>query len=148
MNKAFVKEPEQSTAAQCPRCGSLGIAVGEATLDAQLAPEARQTIGDSAFFCPFPTCEAAYFDLFERVVPVAALAHPVYPKDPDAPICPCFGFTREAIEQDLAEGGVRRTRELIEKAKSSAARCLTQAPDGRSCVAEVQRYYMQRRGQA
>ena len=29
---------------------------------------------------------------------------PVYPKDPDAPICACFGLTRLDIEADVREG--------------------------------------------
>ncbi|HEX4131676.1 MAG TPA: hypothetical protein VHZ24_16690 [Pirellulales bacterium] len=148
MNKAFVKEPDTTVTAQCPRCGSLGVAVGEATLDAHLPGPTRQMLGDAAFFCPYPTCEVAYFDAFERTVPVEALAEPVYPKDPAAPICPCFGFTCAVVDQDIAEGSVQRTRALIEKARSPEARCATRAADGRSCVAEVQRYYMHHRPQA
>lgn len=146
MNKAFVREPEDTGNAYCPRCRSLGISVREETMAAQLRPEAQEQLGDVAWFCPFPTCEVAYFDLFERVVTVDALIRPVYPKNSEAPLCPCFGFTAEDIEQDLAEGGVARTRALVEKSKTAEAHCVTASPTGHSCVAEVQRYYMQRRG--
>ena len=43
----------------------------------------------------------AYFDAFERAILSADLTKPVYPKDPDAPICACFGLTRRDIEQDV-----------------------------------------------
>ena len=54
---------------------------------------------------------------------------------------------RDDIEADLAEGGVRRTKECVTRAKSSEARCKTLAASGRSCVTEVQRYYMKRRSE-
>jgi len=59
--------------------------------------------------------------------------------------CPsetCFGFGREEIEADVREGVATRTRALIERAKSSEARCSKMAPNGQSCVPAVQRYFM------
>jgi hypothetical protein len=85
----------------------------------------------------------AYFDGFERVVLAADLQRPVYPKDPNAPICACFGLTRTEIEQDVREGVVTRIKAVLEKAKSPAARCTQLAANGRPCVALVQKYYMQ-----
>ncbi len=145
MNKAFVKEPEQTASANCPRCGSLGMAVGEETLAAHLNETHRAAIANAAYFCPWPTCGVAYFDVFERTVPVDALLTPAWPKDSEAPICACFGFTTDEIDQDIAEDTVERTRALVEKAKSSRAQCLTKAASGHSCIADVQRYYMQHR---
>jgi hypothetical protein len=88
----------------------------------------------------------AYFDIFERTIRTEALRHPVYPKDPQAPICACFGLTADDVEADIAEGGVRRVRAIIDKAKGPEAHCRTAAASGQSCVGEVQRYYMKRRG--
>jgi hypothetical protein len=144
MNKAFVREPDDTGAGYCPRCGSLGVAVGAETLQAQLGDEAKQ-LADAAFYCPYPKCDVAYFDRFERIAIADKLAHSAYPKDAVAPICNCFGFTTAEIDADLNEGGVARTKALIAKTKTPAAHCLTAQPDGRSCAAEVQRYYM--RGQ-
>ena len=147
MNKAFVREPE-ATHDYCPRCGARGLAVGEETLQAFLGPEARGQLAQSASFCPTPTCEVAYFDVLERFVLVSALRTPVYPKDPGAPICPCFGLTCDVIDQDVAEGVVQRTRAAVERAKSPEAECAVKSPTGRSCQAAVQAYYMKRRGSA
>ena len=58
--------------------------------------------------------------LFRRIraaVSVGQLVKPVYPKDPAAPICACFGFTSEEIEADVREGVATRTRALIEAAQ-------------------------------
>jgi hypothetical protein len=145
MNKAFVKEPDGTAAPLCPRCGSLGQAVGPTTLGAHLTDAARRNLSDAAWFCPYARCEVAYFDLFDRVVGVETLAKPVYPKDPDAPICACFGFTSEEVEQDIREGGATRVRALVAKARSPEARCAVMAANGQSCIGEVQRYFMRLR---
>ncbi|MBS0266913.1 MAG: hypothetical protein JSS02_33610 [Planctomycetes bacterium] len=143
MNKAFVKEQDH-TEGRCPRCGSPGTVVFENTLRAHLTAEQLKNLTDSAFFCGQPRCPVVYFDLFDRVVEETAVSTPVYPKNPAAPLCYCFGLTCEDVEQDLAEGVVTRTRACVERAKTADARCGTAAPSGQSCVAEVQRYYMRR----
>jgi hypothetical protein len=146
VNKAFVKE-QDSTEGRCPRCGSPGTVVYQDTLQAHLAPAALQHLTDSAFFCGQPRCPVVYFDLFDRVVEEAEVTTPVYPKNPAAPLCACFGLTCEDVEEDIREGGVARTRACVENAKTSAARCAVASPSGQSCVAEVQRYYMKLRSQ-
>lgn len=148
MNKAFVREPEDTGQRHCPRCGSLGTLATAAAVHEHLRPEALGSLSDTAWFCPFPRCEVAYFDTFERVVTVEQLRYPVWPKDPAAPLCSCFGLTCDDVEQDIREGVVTRVRAVVERAKSPEARCQALAPDGRSCVAEVQRYYMKLRQEA
>jgi hypothetical protein len=145
MNKAFVREPEDTGKHYCPRCGAQGEQVGRATLSAQLRGEALGSIAETAFFCPTSNCPVAYFDLFDRVATTDALARPVYPKDRDAPVCGCFGLTEDDIESDLAEGAPTRVRAHLAKANSAEAHCETAAANGRSCLAAVQRYYMKRR---
>lgn len=145
MNKAFVRESDV-TDELCPRCGVAGVPVQRETLRALLVESAWQAVADPANFCPTPVCEVAYFDGFQRFVTVAELKRPVYPKDPDAPLCACFGLTRQEIEQDLAEGGVARTRACVQRAQSAEAHCIECSATGRNCVGDVQRYYLQRRG--
>lgn len=145
MNKAFVREPDQ-TADYCPRCGSKGEQVDRETIQAHLPGGETPPVTDPANFCPSPQCEVVYFDAFERVIVTGDLDRPVYPKDPDAPICACFGLTRRDIEADVREGVVTRVRAIIEKANSPEARCSQMAANGQPCVAYVQKYYMQRRG--
>lgn len=145
MNKAFVKEPEDTGQSHCPQCGSLGVPVREETLATFLDDAARRDLAETAFFCPFARCDVAYFDIFERTVRADLVRRPIYPKDPEAPICGCFGLTTADIDQDLQEGGVTRVKALLAKAKTSAAHCQTQAPSGQCCVPEVQRYYMRRK---
>lgn len=142
MNKAFVREPDQIGDC-CPRCGSKGEPVSRDTLRHQLTEEVRSRISDSASFCPSPKCDVVYFDCFEQFVLTTDLRRPVYPKSQDAPICACFGLTREDIEQDVWEGVTTRVKAALERAKSPAACCSKMAANGRSCVSYVQKYYMQ-----
>ncbi len=114
-----------------------------------LTDEQRRVLAEPANFCPSPQCAVAYFDDFEQFVLATALSRSVYPKDLTAPICACFGLTRQDIERDVDEGVVTRTKTAVEKAKSPDARCAQMAANGRPCIAYVQKYYMecrQRRG--
>ena len=147
MNKAFVREPEDDGRAFCPRCRSLGVAVEAGPLDTHIRPESRAKLRDPAWFCNFPRCVVAYFNQFEAFVTVGELMAPVYPKDPDAPICACFGFKYDDVVADVDEGTPTRIRALLVKSKSPEARCRTAAADGRSCMATVQELYMKLRTQ-
>jgi hypothetical protein len=146
MNKAFVKEAEDP-GDRCPSCGAIGTSVGQPTLQAHLSAVDCDRFTDSAFFCPYPTCDVAYFDKFERFVSTASLSTPLYPKDPDAPICPCFGLRCEDIEADVSEGVVTRMKAHRKQAESPKACCASKTADGRSCIPAVQRYFMRLRGE-
>lgn len=141
MNKAFVREPEFDGRAYCPRCGSLGLPVEHGPLDVHIRPDSRNKLGDTAWYCNFPHCEVAYFNLFDAVVLLGELKGAVYPYDLDAPICACFGLRYDDVEADVNEGRPTRVRDLLAKSKSAQARCEQIAVDGRCCMAVVQELY-------
>jgi len=145
MNKAFVREPDTSEV-NCPLCGGIGEEVQRVTIESHVPPDALRPLAATAYFCPTPSCLVAYFDAFETTVATGDLKQPIFPKDASAPLCPCFGLTREDVEADIADGTPRRIRELLTKSKSSAARCQTAAPTGRCCLPDVQKYYFKLRG--
>ena len=145
MNKAFVREPDDTGQRNCPRCGSLGTPVGPQAVGTHLKPDAPRTVGEPAFFCPLANCDVVYFDLFERIATTSDLIAAAYPKDPSAPICSCFGLTRDEVEEAARSGDLTRVRETIAKAKTSAAHCATLSPLGKDCVAEVQRCFVRYR---
>lgn len=147
MNKAFVREPDDDGRGYCPRCGSLGTPVRTAPLDEHILPEARGRLGTTGWFCPYPPCEAAYFDQLGGLVRTSELKQAVYPKSDAAPICPCFQFTVEEIELDAQDPVPLRIRELLQKSQSEAARCGVLAADGRCCMTEVKRLYMKLRNE-
>ncbi|MCI0334877.1 MAG: hypothetical protein L0228_16815 [Planctomycetes bacterium] len=145
MNKVFVKEPEFDGRAFCPRCGNLGLPVESGPLDTHIRPECRGMMHDAAWFCNFPRCDVAYFNLFDAIVTTDELKGPVYPHDPDAPICACFGLNYDDVVADVRDGTPTRIRELLAKSKSGDARCHTLAADGRSCMTAIQELYMKLR---
>lgn len=126
---------------RCPSCQSPGEAVGIVTLDAQLSPDDRKAIGDRAFYCPSPSCPTAYFSAWDAVVPLSRLRSRSWPKDPDAPLCPCFGLTVADIVNDARAGRKNRVLEIREEADAPDARCPSLAPDGKSCSAQVMRLF-------
>ncbi|MEY3205860.1 MAG: hypothetical protein RLZZ21_2191 [Planctomycetota bacterium] len=148
MNKAFCKEPDTSLPPQCPRCGNVGVQVGADTLAAHVKAEATETLGEPAYCCGTDTCDVAYFDLLERVVPVADACGLAWPKDPAGPLCGCHGLTVDDVDADLAEGAPTRVKAVVQRAGQSGAECAIKSPDGRPCVARVQRYYMRRRAES
>jgi hypothetical protein len=147
MNKAFVREPD-ATDVLCPRCGAAGMTVLRSAFDTHVPPEARRGLAASTYFCPTPTCPVAYFDAFEATVLAGALTQPVFPKDPTAPLCACFGLTAEDVAADVADGTPGRIRELLAKSKGPDARCEELSATGRSCIPDVQRCYFKLRGGA
>ncbi len=142
MNKAFLREPEPDGRAYCPGCQSLGSPVGRATLDHHLQAAVRAKFGNDGWFCPYPDCAIAYFDLYDRTIAATELRSPVYPKSLDAPICPCFGFTVEEMDAAIDAKSPAALRELLAKSKSAEAQCAVLAADGRCCMPEVQRLYI------
>jgi hypothetical protein len=110
-----------------------------------VTPGSLANLAESAFFCPYPTCDIVYFDVFDRSLRSDRIKKQVYPKDPNAPICGCFGLTLDDIELDISEGVVTRCKAIIERAKSDDARCSIMSVTGQSCIPEVQRQYIKRR---
>ena len=141
MNKAFIREPDQVDS-RCPRCDAMGHPVGPLTLAARLAADVRRVLAERAYFCPDCQCDVVYYDDFGGVVKRASVPGLIPIKDADAPLCACFGLTRDDIERDVDEGIVARTRAAVLRAQSDEARCTTLAPNGRTCIPEVQGYYL------
>jgi hypothetical protein len=147
MNKAFVREPDL-TDAVCPACGGVGDAVDWETVTSIVKPEFLSPVApvtrDAVSYCGTPSCSIIYFDSLGRSIGREVMKTPSFPKDPTAPICPCFGFSTDEIELDLAEGAPTRTRAAIKRAQSDEADCIHRHPSGKSCAADLQSYYIRR----
>jgi hypothetical protein len=140
MSRAFMKDPEPGDP-RCPGCGGLGEPVGSATLDAHVSGAPRTALGGSAFYCAAPSCPTAYFNAWGAVVSADQLARAAWPKDPEAPICSCFGIKAADVISDAREGRKDRIKELVERSKGPDARCTTSAPGGACCVPNVLRLF-------
>lgn len=146
MNKAFVREPDD-VEPLCPKCGGVGERVPADTVLALTPPNVRRTSANASYFCATPNCEAAYYDDLEQAILVSELLRPIFPKDPQAPLCPCFGLTADDVDDDVRDGVPRRIRELAARSKGPDAKCGTLSPTGRCCLPEVQRAYFRRKAE-
>ena len=135
-----MKEPEPGEP-RCPGCAGLGEPVGLPTLEAHLAADARAPLGATAFYCPDPACPTAYFNGWGTSVPREKLTSTAYPKDPEAPVCSCFGLTAAEVVADARDGRKERVKSLLERSKGPEARCLEKSPDGRCCMPLVSRLF-------
>jgi hypothetical protein len=143
LSRAFVRDPEPGEPL-CPECRTPGEEVGVPTLEAQLPAEIRSPLKGIAYYCVNPACRTAYFTGWGAGVPASALASPAYPKDGNAPICPCFGLRADEVVADAQNGRRERVRELVERSKGPDARCQTRCPDGRPCIPRVLRLFRER----
>ena len=144
MNKAFVREPE-ATEPRCPEpggCGGIGVAVTLGTLRAQLGQETAQGFSESAYYCPSPSCDVAYFDSWGFTVPRRALRQLIYPKSATGPVCACFGVSADAVRKEAVAGRREQIREWLARAESAEASCETRSPCGKSCVAEIRKIFL------
>jgi hypothetical protein len=145
MNKAFVREPEVSEP-RCPEpggCGAIGLPVTVRTLRAQVSEDATHGFSESAYYCPSPSCDIAYFDAWGQIVPRSELRRLIYPKSDTGPVCACFDVPADEIVREAVAGRKERVRELLQQAESAEARCETESPCGVSCVAEIRRIFLE-----
>ena len=144
MSKAFTRDPDPQEP-RCPLpagCGSTGMPVGRKTLLAQLPESLARAFSESAYYCANPRCKVAYFDAWGTLAPASALRRTSYPKDPEAPLCSCFGITAEQIRDEAKAGRKDLVRDLVARSASAEARCETEAPCGISCVVEARRVFL------
>ena len=144
MSKAFTRDPEPEEP-RCPPpagCGASGMPVGKKTLLAQLPESLARAFSESAYYCPNPRCNVAYFDAWGTQAPANAIRRTSYPKTPTAPLCSCFGITAEQIREEAKAGRKDLIRDLVARAASDEARCETEAPSGISCVVEARRIFL------
>jgi hypothetical protein len=116
--------------------------VGRKTLLAQLPENLARAFSESAYYCPNPRCNVAYFDAWGAQAPASVLRRTSYPKTPEAPLCSCFGITAEQILDEAKAGRKDLIRDLVARAASKDARCETEAPSGTSCVVEARRIFL------
>jgi hypothetical protein len=140
MSRAFMKEGEAPEPA-CPSCGAPGEPVGPLTLDAQLAPQDRRTLGDRAFYCASSSCPVGYFTGLGATVPADRLRNRTWPKEAGATLCPCFGLTPSDLVEDARAGKKSRIQEIREEADAPDSRCPKLSPDGKSCATHAMRLF-------
>lgn len=120
----------------------MGTSVGNGPIELYVPSALQDQMRNAAWCCTNSSCEVVYYNMFEQTVRAAELLTSVYPYDPNAPLCACFGFTLQDVEDDADEAQPLRIRALLARSQSAEARCQAVSVDGRCCMREVQRLYM------
>lgn len=142
MNRAFIREPDDTMDPRCPRCGVLGWPVARHTVTSLAQSDAVNSVSDASFFCHNASCRAVYYDANGQTIEVSQMRVRVWPKDSSAPVCGCYGVTADLIEEDARAGRRDALRLLTAKSEAEPARCEFKSTSGRCCLAEVQRIFL------
>jgi len=146
MNRAFIREPDDTIDPRCPACGVVGLPVPRHTVTSLARPEAIGGLSDAAYFCATPHCNVVYYDGNGQFVDAAGVRVRVWPKDGGAAVCGCYGVTADLIEEDARAGRKEALRLLATRSAAEPARCEFKSASGRCCVPEVQRIYLKAAG--
>ena len=132
----------QSTGSQrdCSSCNGQSRPVTLRTMLLMLKPEIFDQVGESQYrFCASPDCSVVYFSR-ERSFTTGDLRVRVGLKEKDGPIplCYCFGFSEQAVREEIAAKGhsliPQRITALI---KERMCACEERNPSGACCLGEV-----------
>jgi len=128
---------------KCPSCGTPGRPVQRLTVGALLKPEQRLQIpkGDEFCFCPKPDCDVVYFRPNEVLFRKGDLQVSVHQKEPNnstIPVCYCFGWTPQKIQDEIESTGQSAAVDQI-KAQVKAGNCYCEVtnPQGSCCLGNV-----------
>ena len=133
-------KPEDTSATQCPTCGSRAKSVPLTTVKHLSAPK-KQLHAGPYYICTAPSCNVVYFggdhtlgkcDLRVRVG-IKETEDPI-------PVCYCFEFTERMIQDEARRLGLSRIQDQIKReTRSGACECEIKNPEGRCCLGNVAR---------
>lgn len=127
----------------CPDCGEPTQRVGYETVAHITEPFTNTRVDDSKEYtrCETRDCPVLYAsDDGEQVFGVEESRVPVNFKmpedDPSLPLCYCFGFTKEDVE-DPERGGARVVDWITERVRNGDCACSEKNPKGGCCLGDV-----------
>lgn len=132
------------TRISCPSCGESGRSVGEVTLRSLVRPAVLDGLGELGLFafCAEAVCELVYFTADGRSVAKDALSVRVGVKEQESPrpLCYCFGYSAEDIEDEVRrEGSSGIPATITERCRGGEDRCPETNPRGACCLGDVRR---------
>ncbi|RYM06080.1 (2Fe-2S)-binding protein [Sporolactobacillus sp. THM7-7] len=128
----------------CPSCKIKGRKVSLITIKSLLKPSALEMIRGEVdhYFCSTRDCNVVYFDTNGKTYSVLDIKVKVYQKcdASDVPVCYCFGWTREKIQEYTRKGNFSLTAHIRENIKANRCGCEVNNPQGSCCLGNVSRY--------
>jgi hypothetical protein len=127
----------------CPTSGTNGKRVGLITLKSLLTPDALARLDANAhyFFCPDTACDTVYFSSTGSYQ-WQQVKVPVFQKDAgeSVPACYCFGWTRAALGEAVADGeGEGVPASITQHVKDGRCGCEVNNPQGSCCLGNVRK---------
>src|SRR5579859_2856405 len=125
----------------CARCGGIGRPVSTLTIEHMVKPQFLMSASKPGFrFCASPECDVVYFHPDGQQLCKADLKVRVGLKDTEesAPLCYCFGFTREMLFQELRTDRHSQIPNLISaELKAGNCACDVRNPQGSCCLGNI-----------
>lgn len=126
----------------CPKNGNKGNIVSTITLKSLLLPEALASLNPNTTyrFCNSPDCDVVYFSDNKKIFTKKDLKVSVFQKDnkETVPVCYCFGWTRQRINNDLKTlGKTHAVEEITSHVQAKRCACEVNNPQGSCCLANV-----------
>jgi hypothetical protein len=124
----------------CQSCDGPSRPVSLRTMLLMLESELLGQVGESQYrFCASPDCPVVYFSR-ERSFTTGDLRVRVGLKEKDGPIplCYCFGFSEQAVREEIAaEGKTTIPQRITVLIKERMCACEDRNPSGACCLGEV-----------
>lgn len=139
-------EVETCTTSLCRACGNPGTPVSAITIESLVRNNRRPLLvtAEGYSFCHTPDCDVVYFnnnacEYIEKDEVKVRVG--IKEKEDPRPICYCFGWTREQIDDEIARTGKSLAIEDITvKIKTLGCDCQRNNPSGMCCLTEVKNY--------
>lgn len=137
------QETDHGAVVRCPGCNLGGESVRTTTLRALLKEEAQQRITRSRYlFCDAAGCDTVYYaedgpHTFERSDMTVRVG--VKEREAPRPLCYCFGYSLEDIENEVRRSGQSTVLDDIKTLMKAGCSCETKSPQGACCLGTVRR---------
>ena len=136
--------PHKGAPPVCPMNEQVVKPVGRITVETLVKPEIKsQLLPQPYYFCNAPDCDTVYVSaLGDHLITKDQLSVRVGIKEKDdpIPICYCFNFDRQAIQEDFRNKGSTDILKIITaRVKVGECQCETANPSGTCCLGDVNR---------
>jgi len=128
----------------CPMNEQVVKPVGRITVESLVKPEIKsQLLPQPYYFCNAPDCDTVYVSaLGDHLITKDQLSVRVGIKEKDdpIPICYCFNFDRQAIQEDFRNKGSTEILKIITaRVKAGECQCEMANPSGTCCLGDISR---------
>ena len=126
----------------CPKNETKGKKVKSITLKSLLKPSALENLNpDTTYYlCEASDCSVVYFNEKGQTFSTEQIKVPVFQKDKrlNVPVCYCFGWSRDRIQQEIIQTG-KSSAEANIRGHIQAGRCGCEVnnPQGSCCLGNV-----------